>query len=143
MPPNRSLPPILMIEDNIDDYDAAIRSFAEARLDNPVQWCKGGQEALDYLESSPSGELRPALILLDLNMPGIDGREVLRALKCDPLLKSIPVIILTTSGDQRDVKQCYELGASTYIQKPVGFDELICAVRRIKEYWFVVAILPQ
>lgn len=142
-----ALPTILLVEDNRDDYDAVMRSFRSAHLDNPVKWCRTGQESLDYLRhegfftQQPHGEL-PALILLDLNMPGLDGRKVLTILKQDGALKKIPVVVLTTSGDNRDVTQCYELGASTYIQKPVDFDGLVGAVRRIKEYWFGVALLP-
>jgi two-component system, response regulator len=141
------LPTILLVEDNIDDYNAAIRSFKAAHLNNPIHWCKTGQEALDFLKhegpyaQGPSSAL-PALILLDLNMPGIDGRKVLAAVKQDTALKRIPIIILTTSSDERDVTQCYDLGASTYIQKPVDFDGLIRAVGRIKDYWFGVALLP-
>jgi two-component system response regulator len=102
---------------------------------------------LDYLrrQGRYAGEPnspRPALMLLDLNMPGIDGKRVLATIKQDATLKKLPVVILTTSSDERDVTECYELGASTYIQKPVDFDGLIAAVRRIKEYWFGVAILP-
>ena len=142
-----SLPTILLVEDNVDDYDAATRSFKAAHLDNPVQWCRTGRDALDYLKHEggyadrPAGP-RPALILLDLNMPGIDGKKVLTIVKRDPALKKIPIVILTTSSDERDVTQCYELGASTYIQKPVDFDGLIAAVSRIKDYWFGVALLP-
>jgi two-component system, response regulator len=75
-------------------------------------------------------------------MPGIDGRNVLAIVKKDPALKMIPIVVLTTSGDDRDVTQCYELGASTYIQKPVDFDGLVDAVGRIKDYWFGIALLP-
>jgi two-component system, response regulator len=147
MMPQHSLPTILLVEDSVDDHDAAVRSFKAAHLDNPVHWCKTGQDALDYLRNQGSyaqkpASGRPALILLDLNMPGIDGRKVLTIVKGDPVLRKIPVVILTTSGDERDVKQCYDLGASTYIQKPVNFDGLIGAVGRIKEYWFGVALLP-
>ena len=147
MPSQPELPTILLVEDNIDDHDAAIRSFKAAHLDNPVHWCKTGADALDYLRSEGPYALdaagpRPALVLLDLNMPGIDGKKVLATVKQDPALKTIPIVILTTSGDERDVTQCYELGASTYIQKPVDFDGLIGAVSRIKEYWFGVALLP-
>jgi two-component system response regulator len=147
MQPQPDLPTILLVEDNIDDYDAAIRSFKAAHLDNPVHWCKTGADALDYLRGEGPyaidlGSPRPALILLDLNMPGIDGKKVLAIVKQDPALKKIPIVILTTSSDARDVTQCYELGASTYIQKPVDFDGLIAAVSRIKEYWFGIALLP-
>jgi two-component system response regulator len=142
------LPTILLVEDNIDDYEAAIRSFKAAHFHNPVRWCKTGGDALNYLrhEGDYAQEPRdaaPAIILLDLNMPGLDGRKVLAIVKQDPELKKIPIVILTTSGDDRDVTQCYELGASTYIQKPVDFDGLIGAVGRIKEYWFGVALLPE
>ncbi len=75
-------------------------------------------------------------------MPGLDGRKVLATVKQDPTLKQIPIVILTTSSDERDVTECYKLGASTYIQKPVDFDGLIAAVRRIKDYWFGIALLP-
>jgi two-component system response regulator len=147
MKPQPDLPTILLVEDNADDYDAAIRSFKAAHLDNPVHWCKTGADALDYLRREGPYAFdphspRPALMLLDLNMPGIDGKKVLATVKQDPALKKMPVVILTTSSDQRDVTQCYELGASTYIQKPVDFDGLIGAVSRIKEYWFGVALLP-
>jgi two-component system response regulator len=142
-----SLPTILLVEDSIDDYEAAMRSFKAAHLDNPVHWCKTGQEALDYLKHEGTyahapGAAKPALVLLDLNMPGIDGRKVLAIVKQDPALKKTPIVILTTSSDERDVTQCYELGASTYIQKPVDFDGLIGAVSRIKDYWFGIALLP-
>jgi CheY-like chemotaxis protein len=141
------LPTILLVEDSTDDYEAAVRSFKAAHLDNPVKWCKNGKEALEYLRhegayAQEAASARPALVLLDLNMPGIDGRRVLAIVKQDPALKKIPVIILTTSSDERDVTQCYELGASTYIQKPVDFDGLIAAVSRIKDYWFGIALLP-
>jgi len=139
---------ILLVEDNVDDHDAAIRSFKAAHLENPVHWCKTGQDALNYLQRQGTyaealSRAHPALVLLDLNMPGIDGRKVLAIAKQDPALKKIPIVILTTSDDARDVEQCYELGASTYIQKPVDFDGLIAAVGRIKDYWFGVALLPQ
>jgi two-component system response regulator len=143
-----SLPTILLVEDSIDDYEAAIRGFKAAHLNNPVHWCKSGQETLDYLKHegtyahAPSSAT-PALVLLDLNMPGIDGRKVLAILKQDPALKKIPIVVLTTSSDEIVVAQCYELGANTYIQKPVDFERLIGAVSRIKDYWFGIALLPR
>lgn len=140
-------PAILLVEDNVDDYDATIRSFKTAHLDNPVQWCTTGQDALNFLRGdgkyAAQQGVRPGLILLDLNMPGIDGRETLSLIKQDPALKKIPVIILTTSTDERDIEQCYEMGASTYIQKPVDFTGLVEAVARLKSYWFGIAILPK
>lgn len=138
---------ILLIEDNQDDYEAAVRSLKKNHFLNPVQWCKNGQEALDYLyrkgEYENNADVKtPDLILLDLNMPGVDGRQVLRQLKEDPQKRSIPVVILTTSKDSKDVDRCYEMGASTYIQKPVDFEGLTQAIRTMKDYWFGVAILP-
>src|ERR1700677_408011 len=106
------LPTILLVEDNVDDYEAAVRSFKAAHLDNPVRWCKTGTDALDYLRGEgpyaddPSCP-RPALVLLDLNMPGIDGKQVLAIVKQDSALRKIPIVILTTSSDDRDVTQCY------------------------------------
>jgi two-component system response regulator len=146
--PQHDLPAILLVEDNVDDYDATVRSFVAAHLDNPIQWCKSGQDALNYLKGegkyaeSPAA-IRPALILLDLNMPGIDGRKTLSLIKQDQALKKIPVVVLTTSADEKDIEQCYQMGASTYIQKPVDFASLLEAVGRIKDYWFGMALLPK
>jgi two-component system, response regulator len=143
-----ALPHILIVEDNEDDYEATERSFRKARFLNPISWCRSGQEALDFLRGETQGGKKAAstdtdLILLDLNMPGLDGRRVLEILKHDDRLKTIPVVILTTSSDAKDVEKCYELGASTYIQKPVNFEGLAEAVRTMKDYWFGIAILPQ
>jgi two-component system response regulator len=140
---------ILLVEDNIDDYEATVRSLRRNHFANPIQWCRNGQEALDYLLKQGAfmqpgaGIQRPDLILLDLNMPGIDGRHVLERIKSNVKLNMIPVIILTTSADNFDIDQCYTLGASTYIQKPVSFEGLAQAIHTMKEYWFDVAILPQ
>jgi CheY-like chemotaxis protein len=114
---------------------------------NPVRWCRSGQEALDYLYQRGEfaggvNHTQPDLILLDLNMPGLDGRHVLRVIKGDGALRSIPVIILTTSLDDADIRKCYVMGANTYVQKPVHLDGLTEAIGRMKDYWFGVAILP-
>jgi len=147
MQKQHNVPNILLVEDNIDDYDATVRSFKQAHLDNPIQWCKSGKDALDYLQGkgkyADSTPERPGLVLLDLNMPGLDGKKTLALMKEDQHLKKIPVLILTPSADERDITQCYELGASTYIQKPVDFEGLVEAVSRIKDYWFGVALLPR
>ncbi|HEU5046635.1 MAG TPA: response regulator [Rickettsiales bacterium] len=140
-------PTILLVEDNADDYNATVRSFKKAHLNNPVHWCMSGKEALDYMKhegkyANDDAIAKPGLVLLDLNMPGLDGKKTLSLMKQDQNLKKIPVVILTTSSDERDVVQCYELGASTYIQKPVNFEGLCEAVGRIKEYWFGIALLP-
>ena len=140
--------PILLVEDSEDDYEATTRAFLKANLLNKVYWCRSGQDALDYLKhegrfKSPADAPKPGLILLDLNMPGIDGRKTLELIKQDDKLKRLPVIILTTSSDERDIKTCYQMGANTYVQKPVSFDGLIDAIKRLKEYWFEIALLPK
>jgi two-component system response regulator len=135
---------ILLIEDNADDYEATMRAFRKANLYNPVQWVQSGQGALDFLRHEAGvTQPVPGIILLDLNMPGMDGRQTLQKIKGDLSLNRIPVIILTTSNDERDVDACYRMGANTYVQKPVSFDGLIEAIRRLKEYWFEIALLPK
>ncbi|HEY5239030.1 MAG TPA: response regulator [Rhizomicrobium sp.] len=139
--PLRESQPILIVEDSTDDFEATKRAFSKANLHNPIKHVFNGEDALSYLRSDAL--TKPGLILLDLNMPGLDGRKTLEIIKQTPKLKKIPVVILTTSDDERDVKACYELGANTYIQKPVDFDGLIAAIRRLKEYWFEIALLPK
>jgi len=139
---------ILLVEDNQDDFEATSRAFQKANLRNPIVWCKSGRDALDFLKQegaykAASGDSRPGLVLLDLNMPGMDGRKTLEVIKQDDALKQIPVIILTTSADERDIHACYQSGANTYVQKPVSFDGLIAAIRRLTEYWFEIALLPK
>lgn len=142
--PNKLLPrsqPILIVEDSPDDFEATKRAFSKANLRNQIKHCESGESALTYLRAE--GNEKPGIILLDLNMPGLDGRKTLEIIKKTDELKKIPIVILTTSNDERDVKACYELGANTYIQKPVDFDGLIAAIRRLKEYWFEIAVLPK
>jgi two-component system response regulator len=137
----RESQPILVVEDSADDFEATKRAFVKANLRNAIAHALSGEEALSYLRSDENA--KPGLILLDLNMPGLDGRKTLEIIKQAPNLKKIPVVILTTSDDERDVKACYELGANTFIQKPVDFDGLISAIKRLKEYWFEIALLPK
>ncbi len=132
--------PILIVEDSADDFDATQRAFRKANLRNPIVHASSSQEAMDYLTAK---DRCPGIILLDLNMPGLDGRQTLKIIKQNERLKKIPIVVLTTSDDERDVKACYELGANTYIQKPVDFDGLISAIRQLKEYWFEIALLPK
>ena len=140
MPKRRESQPILIVEDSLDDFEAAKRAFSKANLNNPIKHAMSGEEAIAYLKSDSS---KPGIILLDLNMPGLDGRKTLEIIKRTPELKKIPVVILTTSDDDRDVSGCYEMGANTYIQKPVDFDGLIAAIKQLKEYWFEIALLPK
>jgi CheY-like chemotaxis protein len=140
--------PILLVEDSPEDFETAERAFRKSGLRNPIVRCADGDEALDYLfrrgqYADPAKSLRPGVILLDLNLPGTDGREVLTEIKADPVLKQIPVVVLTTSKDERDVDACYKAGANSYIQKPVDMDGFIKAIERLNGYWFEVVILPR
>ncbi|MGR6429927.1 response regulator [Rhizobium sp. PAMB 3174] len=138
--PQHDVQPILMVEDSEDDFEATMRAFRRANLRNPIMRAASGDEAIDLLDKAKQ---KPGLILLDLNMPGMDGRQLLTHLKQREDTRKTPVVILTTSDDERDVDACYQLGANTYIQKPVNLDGLFAAVQRLKEYWFEIAILPR
>ncbi len=137
----RETQPILIVDDSVDDFEATKRAFGKASLSNAIRHATSGESALAYLRSEEA--VLPGIILLDLNMPGLDGRKTLEIIKRTPNLRKIPVVVLTTSDDERDIKACYELGANTYVQKPVDFDGLIAAVKRLKEYWFEIALLPK
>ncbi len=143
-----SLQPILLVEDSPEDYETTVRAFQKARLCNPIFHCGDGDEALDFLYqrgaySDPAQAPRPSLILLDLNLPGTDGREVLDIIKQDQELKVIPVIVLTTSSDERDIQACYSAGANSYIAKPVDLEGFMSAIQELKDYWLGVVILPK
>ena len=140
--------PILLVEDSPEDYETTIRAFRKAGVANNIRRCEDGDEALDYLYQrgafgAPDPAPRPGIILLDLNLPGTDGREVLWQIKGDPKLKTIPVLVLTTSTDQRDIEECYQLGANSYIQKPVDLPGFLEAIQRLKDYWFEIVVLPK
>ena len=137
----RNAQPILIVEDSDDDFEATRRAFDRANLVNPIAHARCGEDALAYLQDTAN--LRPGLVLLDLNMPGLDGRKTLQMIKADEHLRDIPVVVLTTSNDERDIRACYAAGANTYIQKPVDLDGLFAAIRRLKEYWFEIALLPK
>lgn len=137
----REAQPILIVEDSEDDFEATKRAFSKTNLHNALHHVTSGEEALSYLQDD--AKPKPGIILLDLNMPGMDGRKTLEVIKQQHQLKKIPVVILTTSNNEQDVKCCYELGANTYIQKPVDFDNLVAAIQQLKEYWFEIAILPK
>jgi two-component system response regulator len=137
--------PILLVEDSPEDFETTQRAFRRSGLKNPILRCADGDEALDFLfqRGSHADAPRPGVILLDLNLPGTDGREVLAELKASDDLKQIPVIVLTTSADDRDVQACYKAGASSYIQKPVDVEGFMKAIERLNDYWFEVVILPK
>ncbi len=139
---------ILLVEDNTEDYETTIRAFNKVGVTNPIKRCEDGEDALDYLfqrgeYSDPKSAPRPGIILLDLNLPGTDGREVLQEVKSDVNLKQIPVVVLTTSTDHRDIHECYNSGANSYIQKPVDLDGFINAIEMLSSYWLDMTILPE
>lgn len=138
---------ILVVEDNPEDFETTRRAFAKAGLVNNIHRCADGDEALDYLfrrgrHADPGTSPRPGMILLDLNLPGTDGRQVLAQVKADDDLRRIPVIVLTTSADERDIQDCYRCGANSYMQKPVDLEGFMAAVQRLTDFWIGVVILP-
>lgn len=138
---------ILMADDDEDDCMLAREALAESRLANDLYLVRDGEELMDYLyQRGQYTDLklapRPGLILLDLNMPKKDGREALREIKADPQLKHIPVVVLTTSKAEEDIYRSYELGANSYITKPVTFASLVEVMRTIGKYWFEIVELP-
>ena len=144
---NSTLPiTILLADDDPDDRRLTQDAFAESRLANDLRCVEDGQELLDYLRRDGrfQGEQapRPGLILLDLNMPRMDGREALQAIKADPSLRSIPIVVLTTSKSEEDVFRSYDLGVNSFITKPVSFQSLVEVVRVLGHYWFEIVELP-
>jgi CheY-like chemotaxis protein len=140
--------PILLVEDSPEDREATVRALKKSGVANPIHCCVSGDDALDYLHrrgkyADAAMAPRPNVILLDLNMPGTDGREVLAELKQSGELRSIPVIILTTSTDERDVSNCYEMGANSYVKKPVDLVGFMLSALRLKDFWFEVVVLPR
>jgi CheY-like chemotaxis protein len=130
---------ILVADDDEEDRDLIRDALKESRLINPMEFARDGEELMKKLRAS--AEL-PGLILLDLNMPKKDGREALREIKSDPRLRSVPVIILTTSKAEEDVYRTYNLGVNSFITKPVTFTALVDVINKIAEYWFEIVQLP-
>ena len=138
---------ILMAEDDAEDRLLAKEGFEESRLANDLRFVEDGEELMDYLcrrgrYSDPASSPRPGLILLDLNMPRKDGREALAEIKAPPQLRTIPVVVLTTSQAEEDIVRSYNLGANSYITKPVTFDGLVQALKALGAYWLEVVELP-
>jgi len=134
---------ILLVEDSPDDLDMALRALRKANLANKIQVARDGAEALEFIfcEGPHAGrkiECAPKVILLDLKLPKVDGFEVLRRIKGDPRTKTIPVVILTSSKEQRDVIESYHLGVNSYIVKPVNFEGFATAVGELGMYWLLL-----
>ena len=134
---------ILLVEDNPDDVELTRIAFAEAKIANDLVVMRDGAEALDYLFARGAYSDRdpddlPSIILLDLNLPKVDGREVLQAIRANAATKSLPVVVLTTSAEPFDVEASYALGVNSYIQKPVSFEQFVWAVKQVGLYWLVL-----
>ena len=138
---------ILLVEDSPEDYEATVRALTRSGLANPIFRCDDGESALDYLfhrgQFAGNNAPRPGLILLDLDLPGIDGREVLAQIKIDPELKTIPVVVFTISNDEQEIAKCYQAGANGYVKKPVNLESYLNAINRLTNYWFEIVVLPK
>lgn len=138
----RELARILLVEDNPNDVKLTLEAFAECHLANEVVAVRDGQEALDYLHRQGDYAERqhghPAVILLDLKLPKVSGMEVLRRIKTDPGLKTIPVVIMTSSREERDVAEGYALGVNAYVVKPVDFPSFVEAVKSLGMFWALI-----
>ncbi len=139
---------ILMADDDPDDCMLAKEALEENRLANGLRFVGDGEELMDYLYQrgnykEPVAAPRPGMILLDLNMPRMDGREALKEIKADPDLRRIPVVILTTSKAEEDILRTYDLGASSFITKPVTFESLVEVMKALAKYWFEIVELPR
>lgn len=138
---------ILLVEDNVQDIELALHALRREKLANNIEVARDGEEALDFLfcrgkYSDRRMEVQPRLVLLDLKLPKADGLEVLRQVKGDPRTKAVPIVIMTSSQEERDLVAGYKLGANAYIQKPVDFDEFRQMVNQIGLFWMVVNQAP-
>ena len=135
------LQPILLIEDNPMDVDLTRRAFVKRKLANPLEVARDGEEALTWIAKWDAGAQRPLVILLDLNLPKVSGLEVLRTLKSHAVYKTIPVVILTTSKEDKDLHEAYVNGVNSYIVKPVSFENFMNVAEHIQLYWGVLNML--
>ncbi|MBW7886480.1 MAG: response regulator [Caldilineaceae bacterium] len=138
---------ILIAEDDPDDQLLTREALEENKLGNDLFFVSDGQELLDYLAqrgrfADPVIAPRPDLILLDLNMPRLDGREALARIKSDPIMRRIPIVVLTTSKAEEDILRTYDLGVNSFIVKPVTFESLVSVIRTLTQYWFSIVQLP-
>lgn len=137
-----SVLPILLVEDNPMDLDLTLRAFRKKKFVNEIQVARDGEEALAFVPRWESGEPMPAVILLDINLPKVNGLEVLRQLKEHERFRRIPVVMLTSSREDRDLKLAYDLGVNSYIEKPVNFGKFMEVAECIELYWCVINQKP-
>lgn len=134
---------ILLVEDSSDDVLLTREALKRGRVANDLHVAPDGETALEYLRSQSPDRPRPDLVLLDLNLPGVDGREVLDEIKGDPALRQIPVVVLTTSAEERDVLRAYDAHVNAYVTKPLDFHDFINAVRSIEDFWLRLVRFPR
>ena len=144
----KSYLPLLVVEDSDEDFEAFGRFVRKSQISNPIYRCIDGEDALDFLYRQGDYEdyqqaPRPSIILLDLNLPGTDGREVLEQIKQDEKLKTIPVIVFTTSSNPKDIETCYRFGVNSYILKPMNVQKSKNVMQSIVDYWLSVVVLPE
>ena len=138
---------VLLVEDNPADQQLCLRAFKKGKINTNIQIVSDGQEAMDYLMNlnayaNKTDFPRPDLILLDINMPKKDGKQVLKEIRENPDLKVIPVVMLTTSDQEKDIIDSYRLGVNSYISKPVRINDFVEAVSKLEEFWFSLSLLP-
>jgi two-component system response regulator len=133
---------ILLVEDNPDDIELTTRALRQNNINNELVVASDGEEALRYLLPDEGVVRQPLLVLLDINIPKINGLEVLRTLRADKRSRCIPVVVLTTSNEERDIIESYELGANSYVRKPVAFESFLEAIRLLGLYWLLVNQRP-
>ncbi|PMB42325.1 two-component system response regulator [Fischerella thermalis CCMEE 5205] len=137
--------PLLVVEDSNEDFRMLQRLMRRMAVQNPIHRCTSGDEVLDYLYQegkNPDSSSRPSVILLDLNLPGIDGRDILEQLKQDHSFKEIPIVIFTTSSNPKDIEFCYQKGANGYLVKPMDVQELQKTIQAFVDYWLEVNVPP-
>lgn len=135
--------PILLVEDNPVDVELTLRAFARRKLANPVEVARDGEEVLAMMDRWEQGDLLPVAILLDLKLPRVDGLEVLRRLKTHERFRTLPVVVLTSSAEDRDIETAYRLGANSYIVKPVDFAKFLDVATQIELYWCLLNEPPR
>ncbi len=138
---------ILLVEDNMNDAEMALRAFKKSNFSNKIVHVQDGAEALDFIYargqfSGLEGQNRPKLILLDLKLPKVSGLEVLKVIKTDPVTKIIPVVVLTSSKEEKDMIESYQLGVNSYLVKPVNFEKFVESIKDIGLYWLLLNQLP-
>ena len=139
---------ILLVEDSHDDEELMIHAFKQSKIANRIDVVRDGPEALDYLlvrgkYAGLKGHTLPAVVLLDINLPKIDGLEVLRQVRANRKTRHLPVVMLTSSSQQEDMLRSYDLGANSFVRKPVEFDTFVEAVRNLQVYWLILNEIPE